>query len=204
VAALACGCLALALLLGPPGVEEAKAKIYKFVNRRGQVVYTNSLARVPSSLQNGLTTWQPRIHRPRPRSRTPRLVNITALVNRYAATHGLDPDLLRAMIKVESGFNPRAVSPKGAMGLMQIMPQTAREMGLRRPFDADSNVEAGARYLKQLLAKYDDLNLALAAYNAGPAAVDRYGGIPPYQETQAYVVAVNRHFRQFKRQARGR
>ena len=115
-AALAWGCLALALLLGPPGAGEAKAKIYKFVNRRGQVVYTNSLARVPSSRQNGLTPWKPRIHRPRPRSRTPRLVNITALVNRYAATHGLDPDLLRAVIKVESGFNPRAVSPKGAMG----------------------------------------------------------------------------------------
>ncbi len=112
-----------------------------------------------------------------------------ALIEKHAATYAVSPDLVRAVIQVESGFNPRAVSPKGALGLMQLMPSTAIEMGVRDPFDPDENIRAGVAYLRQLLNRYPgDEQLALAAYNAGPEAVQRYGyQVPPYRETQRYV-----------------
>ena len=113
-----------------------------------------------------------------------------------ARRHGLDPDLLWAVARAESGLNPHAVSPAGAMGLMQLMPATARALGVRDPFDPEQNVEAGARYLRQQLERFGDIRLALAAYNAGPHAVERYGGVPPYRETQAYVERVLALWRQ--------
>lgn len=101
---------------------------------------------------------------------------------------GLSVRLLEAVAEAESGLNPRAVSPAGALGLMQLMPETARALGVRDPFDLRENVLGGARYLRGLLDRYGgDLVKALAAYNAGPGAVDRYGGVPPYRETQEYV-----------------
>ena len=103
--------------------------------------------------------------------------------------HGIDPRLVKAVIQVESSFQPRARSPKGAMGLMQLMPRTAREYRVRNPYDPKSNIEAGTQYLKKLLSEFE-LPLALAAYNAGAAAVRRFGGIPPYAETQAYVAKI--------------
>ena len=101
------------------------------------------------------------------------------------------PDLVRAVIQVESAFNPVAVSPKGAMGLMQLMPATAAEYGVRDPFVPEQNIGGGVAYLRRLLDRYDHkIELALAAYNAGPGSVEKYGDVPPYRETQDYVKRV--------------
>jgi soluble lytic murein transglycosylase-like protein len=107
----------------------------------------------------------------------------------HAARHALDPDLVRAVIRVESGWNPRAVSRKGAMGLMQLMPATAAEYGVDDPFNPVENIRAGVAYLRHLIDRFDGkTELALAAYNAGPGAVERYHRtVPPYRETQSYV-----------------
>ena len=103
------------------------------------------------------------------------------------------------MIRAESGFNVRAVSPKGAQGLMQLMPKTASQLGVQNAFDPQANVEGGTRYLRELLERYDfDLIKALAAYNAGPRRVEQYGGVPPYYETKAYVARIVRDFNKKK------
>jgi soluble lytic murein transglycosylase-like protein len=111
------------------------------------------------------------------------------IIAQASTTHGVDARLVKAVIQVESSFKPRARSPKGAMGLMQLMPRTAREYKAKNPYDPKSNINAGTRYLRSLLNKFD-LPLALAAYNAGEGAVRRFGGIPPYAETQAYVARI--------------
>ncbi len=112
------------------------------------------------------------------------------LFEEVARTYNLDPKLLHAIAKVESNYNPRAISPKGALGVMQLIPSTARIVGVSDPFDPRENIHGGARYLRYLLDKFGDLTLALAAYNAGPKAVEAYGSIPPYAETQRYVRSV--------------
>jgi soluble lytic murein transglycosylase-like protein len=105
-----------------------------------------------------------------------------------AQAHGVDPFLVRALIQVESGFKPRARSPKGAMGLMQLMPATARQYKVRNAFDPRANIEAGIKHLKSLIDRWGGrLDLSLAAYNAGEAAVQKYNGVPPYRETRNYV-----------------
>jgi hypothetical protein len=109
-------------------------------------------------------------------------------IEQAAQRHNVDPDLVRAVIKVESNFNPHAVSRKGAMGLMQLMPETARSLRVAHPFDPNENVDAGVRHLRQLLDNYGgDLAMSLAAYNAGAGAVAQHNGVPPYRETQNYV-----------------
>ncbi len=120
-------------------------------------------------------------------------------INAVSSRHHLDPDLINSVIHAESGFNPKAVSPKGAKGLMQLMPQTASRLGVVNAFDRDDNLEGGTRYLRELLERYNfDLIKALAAYNAGPQRVEQYHGVPPYYETQAYVARIIRDFNRKK------
>jgi soluble lytic murein transglycosylase-like protein len=109
------------------------------------------------------------------------------IVAPIAARYNLDTELVLRIIEAESGGDPRAVSPKGAMGLMQLMPETARALGVSDPFDPVQNIEGGVRYLSHLLQRFGDLRLALAAYNAGPGRVLQYGGVPPFPETQRYI-----------------
>ena len=104
-----------------------------------------------------------------------------------AEAHGVNPMLVRALIQVESGYRPKARSPKGAMGLMQLMPSTARAYKVGNPFEPKANIEAGIKHLKTLIDRFGSSSLALAAYNAGPGAVERFNGIPPYRETRNYV-----------------
>jgi hypothetical protein len=124
-------------------------------------------------------------------------------VKAASGTYQLDPDLVTSVIRAESGFNVRAVSPKGAQGLMQLMPRTATELGVQNAFDPEANVQAGTRYLRELLERYNfDLIKALAAYNAGPQRIEQYKGVPPYFETKAYVARVVRDFNKKKLAAR--
>jgi soluble lytic murein transglycosylase-like protein len=122
--------------------------------------------------------------------------DVRALVAEAARRHGLDPALVLAVVSVESGFRADAVSPKGARGLMQLMPATAASLGVADPLDPASNVDGGTRHLGALVARYGgDLSKALAAYNAGEGAVDQHGGVPPYSETRSYVSKVLGRYR---------
>jgi soluble lytic murein transglycosylase-like protein len=126
---------------------------------------------------------------------------IEAIVEKAAQTHSVDPLLVHSMIKVESNYNPYAVSNKGAQGLMQLMPPTARDLGVKNSFDPEQNITAGVRYLKYLQELYKDDRLALAAYNAGPGAVKKFGWVPPYAETQNYVQQVGKKYSEARREA---
>jgi soluble lytic murein transglycosylase-like protein len=121
--------------------------------------------------------------------------DIPTLLHLAGAKHNIDADLLYSVVHAESAFNTHAVSRAGARGLMQLMPATARDLNVTDAFRADQNIAGGAAYLDTLLTRYhDDVNLALAAYNAGPAAVDHYHGVPPYYETHAYIIRVIKEF----------
>lgn len=134
--------------------------------------------------------------RKEPRSRT----EIRTAIQESSERHDVDPLLVESMVKVESNFDASAVSHKGAQGLMQLIPATARRYGVRNVFDAKENIEGGVKYLKYLLELYGDSRLALAAYNAGEGAVARFGGVPPYAETRNYVYEVGRRYGQARRE----
>jgi soluble lytic murein transglycosylase-like protein len=126
-------------------------------------------------------------------------LNLDDVINTASDRYRLDPDLVNSVIKAESGFKVHAVSPKGAQGLMQLMPGTASQLGVPNAFDPQANVEGGTKYLRELLERYDfDLVKALAAYNAGPQRVEQFGGVPPYYETKAYVARIVRDFNKKK------
>jgi soluble lytic murein transglycosylase-like protein len=167
----------------------AEAQIYSWHDAKGTLVVSNRQLDPSAKRLNPHTA---------PTVRAPMAVGATqrrrgaeyyGFIDEQAAAHGVRPELIRGVIQAESNFNPRALSPKGAMGLMQLMPATAADLGVHDPFNALENIRGGIKYLRQLLNRYDGNEaLALAAYNAGPGAVDRHGvQVPPFQETQQYV-----------------
>jgi len=151
-----------------------------------------------------ITRTRPSISRSRRSSTTgslPEHHDFDPLISQSAERYGLDPALVKAVVAAESNFEVAAVSRSGAEGLMQLMPATSRLMGVRAPFDASENLMGGSRYLRRMLDRYDDVKLALAAYNAGPEAVDHYEGIPPFPETTAYVKRVLRYMEGYRSEA---
>lgn len=196
------GLLALAWAAGAaPGVRAAD--IYRCVDADGSLHFSN--APTSSCFKRIIKVEKVEPARPGGPARVGKPVGSPAAVARYegliaevAARHSVEPALVKAVIRAESNFDPRAVSRKGAQGLMQLMPETAARYGVRDPFEPAANVEAGVRHLKTLLVEYGELELALAAYNAGEQAVERFGRrVPPYAETQAYIDAVLHHFRAY-------
>lgn len=170
----------------------AHADIYVYLDSEGVMHFTNT----PTSSRYKVYM---RENKTRPAARH-RVQHYNDVITEAGKHYGLSSSLLKALIHVESYFNPKAVSKKGAMGLMQIMPENFQSLKVADPFDPWENIMGGARYLKKMLIRFDgDLSLALAAYNAGPTAVEKYKAIPPYPETQAYVKRVMEFFRLYKR-----
>jgi len=172
------GVVCLALSAG------AHADIYRYVDGNGRIHFTN----VPTSTKY-------RVYQ-----REGKADSVESLIQRFAEQFHLDAALIKAVIKVESDFNPRVVSRKGAQGLMQLMPETASEVGVSNPFDPSESIYGGSRYLRRMLDTFNsNLDRALAAYNAGPSVVRKYGGIPPFEETQNYVRRVKYYFDYYRR-----
>ena len=185
-----CACVTL------PATRSAGAAIFAFTDEQGVAHYSNVPAdaryRIFLVAPQGEGAPTPRVHRLLQKSQV-----YSNMIDLAAHASRLEPALVRAVIVAESGCDPQAISSRGARGLMQLMPATARQYGVRNAFDPEENIRAGAQYLRDLTDRYqNDLELVLAAYNAGPAAVDQQGGkIPPLKETLAYVPRVLRIYR---------
>lgn len=189
----------LAVLMLAQGLAQgalANSTVYRFTDDRGVVHFSN----VPNDSRYRSVELRPRAtaYSRRPRVQIPINHGYDWLILRQAQVHRLDPALVKAVIAAESNFSPLAISRAGAQGLMQLMPQTADGLGVENPLHAAENVSGGTRYLREMLDRYGDLSRALAAYNAGPKAVDRYRGIPPYPETKAYVRRVLAYYRGYR------
>ena len=166
--------------------------IYRYIDENGVMHFTNT----PTSSTHNYKLFlreKPKIN---PRYSSKKYDDIIADASQR---HGVSFPLLKAIIKAESGFDPRAVSKKGAKGLMQIMPENFKPLGIKDPFDPSQNIHAGARYFKQMYDRFKGkLALSLAAYNAGPTAVERYKTVPPYEETEEYVEKVLKYYYNYK------
>jgi soluble lytic murein transglycosylase-like protein len=196
--------LALGLGLAGPGTVEAGGKIYVFTDEKGGLHFADQ------PVHSGYALYK--LKEPESEPKLPPVSYGRALaapkawdgvIARAGRTHGVPPGLVKAVVHAESAFNPEAVSPRGARGLMQLMPATSRRLGVDDPFNPWQNIEGGTRYLSKLVRRYGgDLKLALAAYNAGDRAVKRYGGVPPYPETLGYVQRVLSLYQQYDRSFR--
>ncbi|MGI9432446.1 MAG: lytic transglycosylase domain-containing protein [Myxococcota bacterium] len=183
--------LAVSLAFGAAaGPASAATDLYRYTDSAGVVHFTDRQKDdryVPIARPRGIS-----YHR---KARQNKVYD--TMIKTAALTHGVPAALVKAVIAAESSFNAQAVSPKGAMGLMQLMPGTAADLGVREPFRAADNVHGGTRYLRTLHDRYGDWTRTLAAYNAGPTAVDRHRGVPPYKETREYVERVLSYYRRF-------
>lgn len=182
LAAVACGLLAAGL----GTAARASGPLYRYVDERGVLHFTDA----PTDRRFDPVRLETRDERRPTRA-------YDGVIRLIAGRQDVSPALIKAVIHTESNFDPWALSPKGAQGLMQLMPATARHLGVEDPFQSYQNVEGGVRYLRQLLERYGDLPRALAAYNAGPEVVDRYGGVPPYRETREYVRRVLAYYQRY-------
>jgi soluble lytic murein transglycosylase-like protein len=167
--------------------SQSDAQIYAWRDANGTLVLSDRAIDAPTDVYT--VAGAPRYVTTRPSEDVVEDERYEPLIQEHATLQSVRPELVRAVIQIESGFNPRALSPKGAMGLMQLMPATARSLGVNNPWDPAQNIRGGTTYLRRLLDQHDgNEELALAAYNAGPGAVARYGGrVPPYRETRDYV-----------------
>lgn len=180
--------------------SQALADVYSYEDKDGTITITD--------LRPKGRKYEVLVEIPKRTSAVPKPVRISPkstrdfdrIINHYAIKRGLSSPLLRAIIKTESNFNPMAVSPKGATGLMQLMPETWQDYGVRDPYDPQQNIAAGSAFFRDMLDQFKDVNFALAAYNAGPEAVIRYKGIPPYNETQQFVKVVNAYWDHYRKQ----
>ena len=186
------------LLVQPPPAQ-ASGSIYRFIDAEGVLHFSDRPVDARYRFVKRVYQDGPVIS-PLPPVRVPRERDYDRLIVQIAARHGVQPGLVKAVIAAESNFEPDAVSRTGAQGLMQLMPATAEALGVDRPFGIIENMDGGVRYLRAMLDRYGDLTRALAAYNAGPSAVDRYRGVPPYRETQAYVRRVLEYYRGYRRE----
>jgi len=183
--------LMLVVLLG--AVLPVRAHIYRYIDENGVMHFTNTPT---SSIQKYRIYLK---EKPRVIQRYSSSEKYDDLISDASERHGVSFPLLKAIIKAESDFDPHVVSKKGATGLMQIMPENFKPLGIRDPFDPWQNINAGARYFKQMYDRFKGrLALSLAAYNAGPSAVDYYKTIPPYEETEEYVRRVMKYYYNYK------
>ncbi|UCF41747.1 MAG: lytic transglycosylase domain-containing protein [Gemmatimonadota bacterium] len=185
------GAVLLAVLAGAAAPAAHAGNIYSFVDENGVTHYSN----VPND-----DRYAPVVLRtpyPARQGAVPSYGGYDGLILLNARANKLPPALVKAVIAAESRFDSEAVSRAGAQGLMQLMPETARELGVEDPFRPEENVRGGTRYLREMLDRYGDMAHALAAYNAGPTAVDQYRGVPPYRETRDYVRRVLTYYRHY-------
>jgi soluble lytic murein transglycosylase-like protein len=179
------------VLIVPAGARAGDA-IYSYMDDQGVTHFTNIPRGDPRYARVRLDDSRIRRYQ-----RAPDYRDYDLLIHATALEHDVPPALVKAVIAAESAFDPLAVSHKGAQGLMQLMPRTAETLGVENAFEPSQNVRGGATYLREMLDRFGDVTRAVAAYNAGPEAVERYGGIPPYRETRDYVARVLTYYRHY-------